>query len=799
MWVFMFLFNLFGATAKHPDVGFSGAMGNCSAPPGQGFCSLPMKTNRPQMCSFTDQFLEFLRQRSQALTAAEQIAAEEEAQFDPGWVIDGDGQPRIEGDVSVLQHQGGDRRWRFYRPDPFETGRSTFMNAQVNAEQSLEFVERRIVQHWPDLAQPNSRWRLVEVHQSVQNSIYVDEDLEVYILEVNTDVMVGNVPILRELQFWDLAGGFFYGTIEPIIQYHIMRGISQMYVDVHGHECHSKPCFASLNGDSLQAWEEYHINSGDVLVTASIDAVREVTQVIGHWAEFTGPPPLNQAFGRRVGSAMRTASTTEEKGQLNAEQLQRAMLSAYLNLYEQTNAATLRPGHILCIASAEAYNPAEPHAVRMSEMEWNTRISFSFPLLLEALIDNNLLTHSWDGRFIQLHDTVRFLTLPQSQYVLDQYVIIKSIDEQEDLHVGLVEIRLDNHPEPMLVSDYMTMIFYGPEQMTKLQMLQQVRMDQDCAEDDCLISLNNQIVSLDRVVYDFPDGSVLRILYSPRRTNSTQNESIPSTTAVEDAETSSMPAVFQEEPSSSQATTGIHYIPGNLSQSLATVCWLLRTLWSCLKVRPWNRSRRHTTRPRISKLKMSSLVIGSLLVCCSCHGLAQNCRVGEALNPGPTFWVGTVNPSGVAGKERILAELPTGVWCITETHLSGVSQKPATNRICRAGLEKQRNWHAIPGAALPLRARSTHTGTWSGVLTLSELVTRPVQGHWDHGEFELGRAQITQSFYGPFSVLGTALYGWPRSPTWPHSLRDTNRMFDNAIREIAHDCTFSRRTQVYSR
>ena len=144
-----------------------------------------------------------------------------------------------------------------------------------------------------------------------------------------------------------------------------------------------------------------------------------------------------------------------------------------------------------------------------------------------------------------------------------------------------------------------------------------------------------------------------------------------------------------------------------------------------------------------------------------------------------------MNPSGVAGKERILAELPTGVWSISETQLSGVSQKPAIHRIHGAGLEQHRNWHAVPGTAIPLRARSTHAGTWSGVLTLSELVTRNVQGHWDHGEFDLGRAQITQSFYGPFSVLGTNLYARPRSPTWPHSLRDTNLMFDNAIREIA--------------
>ena len=50
-------------------------------------------------------------------------------------------------------------------------------------------------------------------------------------------------------------------------------------------------------------------------------------------------------------------------------------------------------------------------------------------------------------------------------------------------------------------------------------------------------------------------------------------------------------------------------------------------------------------------------------------------RFGEASHPGPRFWLGTVNPSGMAGKERQFAELPAGTWGITETHLSGVNQK----------------------------------------------------------------------------------------------------------------------------
>ena len=466
MWVFILLINFFTAAAKTLIVECKEVDEVCHAPQYHDSGTQTSEVSIPRTCSFTDQFLAFLRERSQAITAAEQIAAEDDENFQPGWVEEGEGQHRVEGDVSVLQQRGGDRSWRFYRPDPFDTGRSTFMNIQVNADQSLESVERRIAQRWPDLTDPAVRWRLLEVHESVHNSIYVEDEVEVFLLEANIDLLQGNVPILKEVQFWDIVRGVFYGTLEPITRYHIMRGISQMYVDVRGHECHSKPCFGTLNGDSLQAWEEYNVNSGDFLLVASVATVRDTTQVIGYWADFVGQPLLTQAFGRRVGNAMRTAIIPEEKGQNNAFVLQRAMLSTYRNLYEQTNAAILRPDNTLCIASADNHYPDEPHSVRMTEMQWSTQVSYEFPLLMEALVESDMITHSWDGQFVHLHDSVRLLTLPRAMNVINQYIIIKTVNENDELNIGLAEVRLDTHPEPMQIEDYMTMLFYGPARIT---------------------------------------------------------------------------------------------------------------------------------------------------------------------------------------------------------------------------------------------------------------------------------------------------------------------------------------------
>ena len=103
--------------------------------------------------SFTDQFLEFLRQRSQALDAANQMAMEDAAEMEE--LQDVLAEDAIsEGDLSVLATRAGDRRWKFFRPDPFETGRSTSFQLHVRADQSLEAIKLLLLQRWPDLRPP---------------------------------------------------------------------------------------------------------------------------------------------------------------------------------------------------------------------------------------------------------------------------------------------------------------------------------------------------------------------------------------------------------------------------------------------------------------------------------------------------------------------------------------------------------------------------------------------------------------------------------------------------------------------
>lgn len=337
--------------------------------------------------SLTDQFLEFLRQRQMAVEAANQIAAEGEDTEDDDWDEEFYGD-RTEGDVTILQNRGGERRWRFYRPDPFQVGRSTSVQVHVQAHHTLEDVELQIVQYWPDLRLPTARWRLLAIHESVSSSVYLEEDHEAYMVEANNDLQVGQVPILFEYQFWDLTQNRFYGILEPRVHSGLMRGISIMFRDVRGHECRARPCFSNLNGSPLEAFEEYTVHGGDYIVVSGISSARETVRIIGHWSPYAEARgvPLTQAFSRNVGLTMQTDFISAEKGQMNAVRLQRNMVKVYHDLQRTTNVAQLKQGSILMIAPADGYDPLEVHPVRMTEVQWGTRRSFEFPLLLEALV-----------------------------------------------------------------------------------------------------------------------------------------------------------------------------------------------------------------------------------------------------------------------------------------------------------------------------------------------------------------------------------------------------------------------------
>lgn len=101
-------------------------------------------------------------------------------------------------------------------------------------------------------------------------------------------------------------------------------------------------------------------------------------------------------------------------------------------------------------------------------------------------------------------------------------------------------------------------------------------------------------------------------------------------------------------------------------------------------------------------------------------------RIGEAMHPGPDIWIGTTNPRGLRGKEEFYYELPTGVWGISENHLTHLNQRD----------DLTRQWNEIPSSmalrllpsrdpyeALYKEALSAATARRIGVSKLSSMVT----------------------------------------------------------------------------
>ena len=168
------------------------------------------------------------------------------------------------------------------------------------------------------------------------------------------------------------------------------------------------------------------------------------------------------------------------------------------------------------------------------------------------------------------------------------------------------------------------------------------------------------------------------------------------------------------------------------------------------------------------------------------HCLLANCRIGEADHPGPPIWIGTTNPSGLRGKEFQFSSLPEGIWGISETHLAAVSQHRMVTHMSKCTPRSGSTRHFLPGAAVPLRARSSTEGAWAGVAFLTDLVPRALNLHWPCNEYSLGRVQVAQFWIGAFPITGANVYLWPSGPTWPRALEASRQLLDTLTKELVY-------------
>lgn len=165
-------------------------------------------------------------------------------------------------------------------------------------------------------------------------------------------------------------------------------------------------------------------------------------------------------------------------------------------------------------------------------------------------------------------------------------------------------------------------------------------------------------------------------------------------------------------------------------------------------------------------------------------------RVGEAKVPGPcgfgsndcfgfdcaladddtadTLIVGTMNPSGIAGKANLMKQFPAGWWSVTETQAAD-AQLRSFGHLMRRRDDDACSFSVLSGAPAPCRPGSMASGTWTGVLQFSTTPMRPVVMEWPRNVWESGRVMMAVSRFSGIDVTRATLYLPPRGPTFPQA------------------------------
>ena len=169
-----------------------------------------------------------------------------------------------------------------------------------------------------------------------------------------------------------------------------------------------------------------------------------------------------------------------------------------------------------------------------------------------------------------------------------------------------------------------------------------------------------------------------------------------------------------------------------------------------------------------------------------------NFRIGEASLPGPSSapteasWsIGVCNPSGLLGKSHIIAQIPSDVIAVSETHLTTVSRNSflGSLKATNSGLCQM-----VTGAPMAPRSIVSEAGDWAGVSIISKCPSRALQVGWPPDLFETGRIQFSASFIDPFWLCGSVIYGYPPGVTHPRAFENTMTILDFAVKHLTQCC-----------
>ena len=637
-----------------------------------------------------------------------------------------------------------------FRPDPRNLGIRNSLHYQADRSTTHQDLLLAITTRWPDL-QPGAPWTLIQVELGPLDLLHPQIRIGAlaYVLRSPQDLDEDNRGpqriVLMNMRTWNLwtgdATGSHFNAV--VLDSHLSMEEFRTEMDFFG-RCDNSPCPIEINGIVQTPWgprTQIFLADGDFFQIFSVLHAEFIPRATADHRG-VGLPPLSQLPIAFASDAVDRLTSDTRPAQDIADVVQAFQMVLTLwarDIFQRANMNFIDVPDLLVFLPEENYvtftslSAMEPfdalalyfdireHVLRGADEEWE--------LIPVTQIPTPRLRV--DQRFVGIRKASTF----------DPW--IPTVLTLAELHFATSFPGTGRYSAASYRSRYM------PPQMTKQEIYHLLHLAEICAHQDCYLLVDGRACLQQQVLLQ--EGSFLQV-YIGNDLDEVREPTI---------------RCYEDEPplKRSRATSStLAFAPTQLLTPCAS-----STLQSLTLTWPY---------PQVSLIPW----IWTLWECSDVL-LDLVRRIGEAAHPGP-FWLGTTNPSGLRRKEDAYFELPTGLWGISETHLTSLGQRHASSAIYRLGQEHHRSLQLLHGAPVAPRSATMMAGTWSGVSLLSDAILRPIELHWPNAEYSQGRIQMAQTWIGPWSMTGANIYAWSKGPTWPRALQLTNQMLDYLTQEL---------------
>ena len=199
----------------------------------------------------------------------------------------------------------------------------------------------------------------------------------------------------------------------------------------------------------------------------------------------------------------------------------------------------------------------------------------------------------------------------------------------------------------------------------------------------------------------------------------------------------------------------------------------------CKKLRSQKRKGcRHLGLVAIKPFWLQFWVFSSILMSCCC-------RIGEATNPGPSFTIGAVNPTGLLNKTPQFNLMPErSIWGVSETHIT----TPGLQHFRRELALHQSQLKVYHSAPAPRLSNSLGSigGKASGVAFMSEFPGHNMHHQWPQRLVSEARTHVAAFNVDGVWIRAGIVYGYAKRPNYCETRDKTDELLSQITERIVH-------------